>query len=348
MKQPELEVKQIDGAWYYLDAAGTVVKCLNVGQAYPFSEGMAAIRIYDCIGYINRKLQIVVEPKYGWIFWGGGFFKEGLALVKTPAVIPQERYGFINKKGVEVIPLQYDAAYPFTNGLAVVEFGKKYGAINKKGVMVVANRYDEQSRPVFVIQSATNIDRLVSMYKAARQNRRIFVMDIFTANIFTQIGGSIPNPHHFKDIRVFYPWRLTRRIFSDPRDEELMKQFNRYRISRKELGERKDYCILIRDTMLSDLMHIKNLEGAGMIYSLWGGYLKTARIKRMTDYAGRMGMEFVPLHTSGHGGISTLKKIADSCLPEMLIPIHTEIPEQFRQHFKHRVVLAQDGRVIEV
>ena len=35
----------------------------------------------------------------------------------------------------------------------------------------------------------------------------------------------------------------------------------KYRILRKDLGERKNYCMLIRSNMLSDLQHIENLTG---------------------------------------------------------------------------------------
>ena len=111
-------------------------------------------------------------------------------------------------------------------------------------------------KPVFVLQSSTNIDRLVGMYRAAKRSERIFVMDIFTAHIVSQPEGSIPRPGKFKDIRVFYPSNLTRRMFEEPVGKELMIQFSRYKISKKELGERNDYCMLIRDFMLSDLQHI--------------------------------------------------------------------------------------------
>lgn len=69
------------------------------------------------------------------------------------------------------------------------------------------------NRPIFVVQSSTNIDRLVQMYKAAKHNNRLFIMDIYTSHVVSQLGGSIPNPITFRDVRVFYPFYLTRKMF---------------------------------------------------------------------------------------------------------------------------------------
>jgi len=85
-------------------------------------------------------------------------------------------------------------------------------------------------RPVFVVQSSTNIDRLVQMYKVARHTKRLFVVDIYTANVVSQLGSSIPNPYTFKDVRVFYPYFLTERMFNQAGSDETMLKFSRYRI----------------------------------------------------------------------------------------------------------------------
>lgn len=204
-----------------------------------------------------------------------------------------------------------------------------------------------RQRPIFVLQSATNIDRLVSMYNATKRSGRFGVMDIFTAHIVSQLCGSIPRPDACKDIRVFYPKYLTQRISHEVTGEELIEQFSRYYISKKELGERKDYCMLIRDTMLSDLEHIQHLLKAGLIYSIWSGYKKTPRVKKLISYAEEMNMEVIFLHTSGHAGIHALQKIAGACTPKKIIPIHTEHPERYAEFFNN-VYSTRDGEKIEI
>ncbi|ABR49256.1 beta-lactamase domain protein [Alkaliphilus metalliredigens QYMF] len=201
------------------------------------------------------------------------------------------------------------------------------------------------NRPVFVLQSSTNIDRLVGMYRAAQISGRIFVMDIFTAHIVSQLNNTIPKPGKFKDVRVFYPYHLTKRMFEELKEEKLMKQFNRNWISREELGKRSDYCMLIRNTMLSDLEHIKNLQGAGFIFSMWRGYKKQRRTDRLLDYAKNNNMDIIDLHTSGHAHIDSLKKVIRSSGAKKIIPIHTERSDLFAEAFE-KVYLAEDGETI--
>ncbi len=203
----------------------------------------------------------------------------------------------------------------------------------------------DNTRPVFVMQSAVNIDRLVGMYRAAKRSNRLFVMDIFTANIVAELGERIPNPFSFSNVRVFYPKRLTNYMFKEQDSAILMNRFSCYKILREELGARQDYCMLMRDSMLSDLQHISNVRGAGFIYSLWGGYLQTERVRRLMEYAEEQAMNVIHLHTSGHADLKTLHKIVKACSPCRIIPIHTECPEGFSKEFDN-VEIIKDGEVL--
>ena len=55
-------------------------------------------------------------------------FSEGLATVKL-----NDKYGFIDKTGKEVIPIKYDYAEGFSEGLAQVKLNNKWFYINQKG-----------------------------------------------------------------------------------------------------------------------------------------------------------------------------------------------------------------------
>lgn len=69
-------------------------------------------------------------------------FHEGMALVKK-----NEKYGFINKLGEEIIPCIYDDAEDFNNGLAIV--GKRisednliYGCLDQNGSIIIPLKYE--------------------------------------------------------------------------------------------------------------------------------------------------------------------------------------------------------------
>ena len=66
--------------------------------------------------------------KYDW----KGEYYEGLAKVKL-----NDKYGFIDKTGKEVIPIKYDNAYSFSKiSLALVKLEGKWFYINPKGECV--------------------------------------------------------------------------------------------------------------------------------------------------------------------------------------------------------------------
>ena len=48
------------------------------------------------------------------------------------------KYGFIDKTGKIVIKPQFDKAYPFHDGLALVIINNKHGFIDKKGKLVIS------------------------------------------------------------------------------------------------------------------------------------------------------------------------------------------------------------------
>lgn len=59
-------------------------------------------------------------------------YSEGLACVKK-----NHRYGFIDRNGKLVIPLNYSNAGNFSEGMAYVSEGGKYGFIDKTGKVVI-------------------------------------------------------------------------------------------------------------------------------------------------------------------------------------------------------------------
>lgn len=137
----KLMVKKNGGSWYYIDDRGVVQKELHVDEAFGFSEGMAMIRLYGCMGYINEKFKIVIEPRYGL---HSTCFKEGKAVVCTPKAFDPntEKYGYIDKTGKEVIPLIFEYANSFSEGVAAVQKNNKWGVIDKRGNLVIDFKYD--------------------------------------------------------------------------------------------------------------------------------------------------------------------------------------------------------------
>ncbi|WP_198400783.1 WG repeat-containing protein, partial [Campylobacter rectus] len=53
-----------------------------------------------------------------------------------------DKYGYVNAKGEQVIECKFDEAYSFTEDLAVVKKDGKYGYINTKGEQIIECKFD--------------------------------------------------------------------------------------------------------------------------------------------------------------------------------------------------------------
>ena len=91
---------------------------------------------------------VVLNDKYGYIDGKGNEiislkyddadeFREGLAEVTL-----DNKSGFIDKSGKEIIPFKYDDAFYFSEGLASVELNNKWGIIDKTGKEIIPFIYD--------------------------------------------------------------------------------------------------------------------------------------------------------------------------------------------------------------
>lgn len=126
----------------FINTKGKMVIPAKYDDVYPFSEGLAAFDDPNGkMGYIDAMGEIVIETRYNC---AGGPFSEGLAPV---CIIigggKSAKCGFINKRGHEVIPLQYPELGTFSEGLAAIKKGNKWGYIDRKGDLVIPFKFDD-------------------------------------------------------------------------------------------------------------------------------------------------------------------------------------------------------------
>lgn len=81
-----------------------------------------------------------------------------------------------------------------------------------------------------------------------------------------------------------------------------------------------------------------------VIYSMWKGYLEQDNIKEFLD-----GYKRFDMHTSGHADSEAIKMVIDTVQPDIVIPMHTEVPEAFLKLVGNRkVILAKDEEIINL
>ena len=120
----------LKGKWGFIDATGDFVIKPKYSAVWSFSEGLAEIRTADGLsGYVDKTGKLIVTPLSSL---GSNPFSDGLAGVYI-GELSKGHWGFINKSGEMVIEPRFDAAGPFSEGLASVRISDQYGFIDTQG-----------------------------------------------------------------------------------------------------------------------------------------------------------------------------------------------------------------------
>lgn len=87
-------------------------------------------------GIVNKQNEVVISEKdYSLI----GVFNNGLAIARKRKT---GKFGFIDRRGNEIIPCRWRAMWSFVDGLAVVQdFNKRLGFIDRSGELVIPCRW---------------------------------------------------------------------------------------------------------------------------------------------------------------------------------------------------------------
>ena len=127
-----------DQKWGILDRDGRFVTPTRYSYLYEFNEeGIARYRVDDLFGFVTREGRELTPPRWD----NTGEFSDGLC-----PVLRDGNWGYIDTSGELVIPLQYDYAWDFGNGYAVVRYGDRETGerlyINRDGEPLTGDRFD--------------------------------------------------------------------------------------------------------------------------------------------------------------------------------------------------------------
>lgn len=169
-----------------------------------------------------------------------------------------------------------------------------------------AEKVFRENKYVFVMCSSTNIDRIAAIHKATLRANRLFVCDKYQKEILMYID-SISRSSLYK----FYGKVLS----YDNNILQIMKD--------------KGFVMLVRDNYISRKA-MRLFPKSIFIYSQWEGYLneKFTEYKHLQEFVQK---NYIYLHTSGHADFNSIKKVCETVKPKMIIPIHSESPEEFEK-----------------
>lgn len=204
-----------------------------------------------------------------------------------------------------------------------------------------------ESEGIVLCQPASqNIDRVISFYNAARACGRIFIMDIYTANVLSELKKltreSFPVPSLLHpDVRMYQSLMLTRKM-NKLLGWKCPGQFRTCTASGRSIRRNQNRIVmLVRPLALPDLKRM-GLKDGTLVYSQWKAYGEKSYQIRLESYLESVGFSCRYLHTSGHAFEEDIKKVIRELSPKKIVPIHTFCPEAFL-HYSHKVALRKDG-----
>jgi ribonuclease J len=211
------------------------------------------------------------------------------------------------------------------------------------------DRFRDTAGMALVACSAQNIDRVVTVYRAAKRTGRTLIVDAYAAEVLKATGhDSIPKPAPgWSNVAVFIP-RSQRIQLVKNNIAALVDSYRGFRLWPEQLAEHAGRSVMLfRGWMMRDLDQAKALSGARVFWSQWDGYLSEGAGAALKADCERRGIPFESIHTSGHASPGDLKRLAAAVAPKRLIPIHTFERDKFPALFEN-VSLHDDGEWIEI
>ena len=199
----------------------------------------------------------------------------------------------------------------------------------------------------FVWTSSQNIDRLVTVFRAAKQSRRILLIDLYTAVVLEATGRESIPQSGWADVGLYIPQR--QRAFI--KEKGLFSDLGRHKANRvfpealPDMAKRA--VMLFRPMAMQDNGVKAVLDGAAITYSMWQGYLKQDTSRKVVKWLEDHGIPWRVVHTSGHASVADLKHFSGTLAPRALVPIHSFETGRFGEFFDN-VVRRHDGQWWEV
>lgn len=218
-----------------------------------------------------------------------------------------------------------------------------------------------------VLVSSTNLDSVMSFYNAVPSGMA-FLCDAYQARV---IKTAIEARHRY--FPGSFSYRRNIYVLCPDENEFYMRGLKEYVIpgtkrhpfvmAKPELFQDKGFVMLARVNRNPESetgrfeSRLKQMKDPFVVYSMWKGYLKGGKAEDpaiISFLAGRTDKDHMEvLHTSGHAYVEDLKKLMDMTEPEVIIPMHTENAESFKESeifdkYKDKIEVITPGEVFEV
>jgi ribonuclease J len=196
----------------------------------------------------------------------------------------------------------------------------------------------------FVLCSASNIDRLVSIYRACLKTNRTLVIDLFQLFLLQRLKQFSPGlpPHRDNRLKVLFLWGHQKAL-KKAGELDFLEMARKRRVFLDQVIEHPSkYCLRLPESMSTKFA--QKLADASdskitWVYSMWRGYLP--ELERWQKAQEIIAGDQAYIHCSGHIHPQDLKDFIEELQPEQVIPIHTLHPEELNQEVEPFNILSR-------
>ena len=186
---------------------------------------------------------------------------------------------------------------------------------------------------VLAMYSAQNIDRMVTLFRAAKRTGRTFVMTLYGASVAEATGNLNIPKGDWPEVRVMVPgWQQAK--IKKAGEFDRVDAIKPYRVFEEELAQDPSRWVVSFSGPMSKRLDMAGcLDGAHAVWSMWPGYLKEEKTKKTLKFLEERGIPLTIEHTSGHASIPDLQRLAKALFPDRVVPIHSLGAARFDELF---------------
>lgn len=203
----------------------------------------------------------------------------------------------------------------------------------------IYNIIKNQENVSFLISSAQNIDRLISIIRACKKTGKKVVIDVYTAWLLDMLAKQSKNvpTMDWDEVKVYNKPSQMEKIV-DKSFDEFRAKIKTNSVGTSVFKSPSDFIYFVRNPSMQLVNALRKHGKINVIYSQWEGYLKKEYEQWFTKNINALRLDkdimFHSIHTSGHAVVPDLMKFAKAINSNKIIPIHTAFPKIFKQEFE--------------
>jgi len=205
---------------------------------------------------------------------------------------------------------------------------------------------------VVVIASGQNIDRAISVYRAALATGRELVLDAYQAYVLMMLKDICPDAPQFDSpsVRVKFVHAHVQKL----KEAGLfpvacrMSGAGKRKVTAEQLAADPGafvYLARASGATVALLRFLIRTAKPTIVWSQWSGYLKKGG--PIPTFCAEHGMDPLLIHSGGHAHPEDLAELVRRLAPKAVVPIHTEAAAQFAQIMPN-VHVIDDGEAVEI